>query len=65
MFTSAGALTAVLADSLDLTPANMLKATMVVRNAAWSEFLFSPERFSLLSFNATPHLDEPALLTYR
>jgi hypothetical protein len=35
------------------------------RNCSYSEFLFSGERFTLSAFNAFPHLDDPALLTYR
>ncbi|MFN7927009.1 MAG: histidine phosphatase family protein [Blastocatellia bacterium] len=36
-----------------------------VRNAALNEFVFSKDRFSLDSFNAIPHLDDPQFHTYR
>jgi len=36
-----------------------------VRNPAVSEFVFSGERFSLASFNETPHLSDAALVTVR
>jgi hypothetical protein len=36
-----------------------------VRNSSVSEFLFSGERFSLASFNETPHLADAALVTVR
>lgn len=36
-----------------------------IRNGALNEFVFSKDRLSLDSFNAIPHLDDPALHTYR
>jgi len=36
----------------------------VVRNAAGTEFLFSRGRFSLVTFNALPHLTDSHLLTF-
>jgi hypothetical protein len=36
-----------------------------VRNCSLTEFVFSGERISLDSFNAIPHLDDPALRTFR
>jgi len=36
-----------------------------VRNSSVSEFMFSGERFSLASFNETPHLSDAALVTVR
>ena len=46
-------------------PGLTLELAWMVRNAAWSEFVFSGDRFTLSTFNAFPHLDEPRLLTYR
>ena len=37
----------------------------MARNCSFSEFLFSDDRFTLSSFNASPHLDDESLLTYR
>jgi broad specificity phosphatase PhoE len=36
-----------------------------IRNCALNEFVFSKGRFTLDSFNAVPHLDDPKLHTYR
>ncbi len=36
-----------------------------LRNASLTEFVFTPDRFTLDSFNAVPHLADPALWTYR
>jgi hypothetical protein len=35
------------------------------RNASFTTFLASRERFTLSAFNAHPHLEGDALLTYR
>jgi hypothetical protein len=37
----------------------------MAQNSSFNEFLFSRERFTLSSFNAVPHLDDPAIQTYR
>ena len=37
----------------------------MVRNSSWSEFLLSPKRFSLSSFNTHGHITEPSHVTYR
>jgi hypothetical protein len=50
--------------ALDLTPAKVFDLVWMKRNAALSEYVFSGERFSLSTFNSTPHL-EGSLLTYR
>jgi hypothetical protein len=42
-----------------------LELSWLVRNTACSEFLFSGDRFSLWSFNTTPHLSDAAMITYR
>ena len=51
--------------SLGLSHRTTLQLAWMVRNAAFSEFLFSGERFTLSRFNAFPHLDDPGHLTYR
>jgi len=63
-FTSAGPLAAALGRALDLEDEKTLELSWVIRNAACSEFLFSPRRFSLVTFNAVPHLKDPDLLTF-
>jgi hypothetical protein len=52
-------------EALDLAPQKTLEVSWTSRNASYTEFLFSGERFSLSSFNNHPHLEEPELLTYR
>ena len=64
-FTSAGPISAALQLATGATDEVTLGACMRVRNAALSEFLFSGERFSLVSFNETPWLRDEALLTLR
>jgi hypothetical protein len=39
--------------------------TWMSRNASFSVFLSSGDRFTLSSFNAHPHLEDERLLTYR
>lgn len=36
-----------------------------LRNASLTEFVFTRDRFTLDSFNAVPHLEDPALWTHR
>lgn len=65
VFTSGGVIAATVRLALDLSPQKTLEASWTSRNASYTEFLFSPERFSLASFNNHPHLEDPELLTYR
>jgi broad specificity phosphatase PhoE len=65
VFTSAGPMAATARAALGLGYQATLDLTWSPRNAAVSEFLFTPGRFSLSSFNTTPHLAEPRLITYR
>jgi broad specificity phosphatase PhoE len=65
IFTSAGAIGAATRRALHLSAADTLQVTWMSRNASFSEFLASGERFTLSSFNAHPHLDGDGLLTYR
>jgi broad specificity phosphatase PhoE len=65
VFTSGGPTAATARLALQLTYAATLELTWSPRNASYSEFLFSQDRFSLSTFNETPHLADPALLTYR
>jgi broad specificity phosphatase PhoE len=65
-FTSAGAIGAAMGAALPgIASQQMLELGWVVRNASWTELLFSGGRVTLSVFNATPHLDEPRLVTYR
>ena len=65
IFSSGGPVGVSMQRALELSPENTLKVAWMARNCSYTEFLFSGERFTLSSFNAYPHLDDPALLTYR
>jgi broad specificity phosphatase PhoE len=65
VFTSGGPIAATARIALDLTAQKTLELSWTSRNASYSEFLFSGDRFSLASFNAYPHLATPELLTWR
>ena len=65
VFTSGGPTAVTARMALQLSYAATLELTWGPRNASVSEFLFTPDRFSLSTFNTAPHLTEPALLTYR
>jgi broad specificity phosphatase PhoE len=64
-FTSGGPIAVAMQRALHLSPQDTLRVMWMSRNCSYSEFLFSGDRFTLSAFNAFPHLDDPALLTYR
>jgi broad specificity phosphatase PhoE len=63
--TSAGVIGAAVRRALHLSPEDTLQVTWMSRNASFTSFLASGERFTLSAFNAHPHLDGDGLLTYR
>ncbi len=65
VFTSGGPTAATARLALSLGYESTLELTWSPKNASFSEFLFTADRFSLHTFNATPHLDDPQLITYR
>ena len=65
IFTSAGPIGAAMRRALHLSAEATLQLTWMSRNASFSSFLASGERFTLSTFNAHPHLDGDGLLTYR
>jgi len=65
VFTSGGVIAATVRIALDLSPQRTLELSWTARNASYTEFLVSGERFSLSSFNNHPHLEDQELLTYR
>src|SRR5208282_2957700 len=65
VFTSAGTIAGAMRRALHLSAEDTLRLTWMSRNASFSEFLASGERFTLSTFNAHPHLDGDGLLTYR
>lgn len=65
VFTSGGPIAVAMRRALHLSHADTLQMTWMSRNASFSEFLSSADRFTLSIFNATPHLDNESLVTYR
>ena len=65
IFTSAGPIGAAMRRALHLSAEDALQLTWMSRNASFTGFLASGERFTLSTFNAHPHLDGDGLLTYR
>ncbi len=65
VFTSGGPIGVSMQRALDLSQENTIRTAWMARNCSLTEYLFSGERFTLSTFNAFPHLDEPSLLTYR
>jgi broad specificity phosphatase PhoE len=65
VFCSAGLIGVAMRRALHLSSQDTLRATWMVRNSSFSEFLFSGDRFTLSTFNSFPHLDDLSLLTYR
>jgi broad specificity phosphatase PhoE len=65
IFSSGGPIGVTVQRALELAPQMTLKIAWMARNCSFTEFLFSGERFTLSGFNAFPHLDDPAVLTYR
>lgn len=64
-FTSGGPIAATMGYALNLNPVQTIEFVWLSRNASYSQFLFSGERFSVHAFNAIPHLDDLSLFTYR
>ena len=64
-FTSGGPIGVAVQIALDAPDRTGLEVNWRVRNCSLTEFVFSGERLSLDSFNAIPHLDDPALRTFR
>jgi broad specificity phosphatase PhoE len=62
-FTSAGPVASAVQLALQADDDTTLSLAFRVRNSSVSEFVFSGERFSLASFNETPHLPDAALVT--
>jgi broad specificity phosphatase PhoE len=65
VFTSGGPIGACVQLALQAPPAMAVHLNWRVKNGSLTEFLFAPGRLSLDSFNATPHLDSPELLSFR
>ena len=58
-FTSGGTISAITAECLGLTSEKKVAdLNFSIRNTAWTTFLFSAEKFNLLTFNELPHLEK-------
>jgi broad specificity phosphatase PhoE len=64
-FTSGGFIGNVSRRALAAPDRTALELAWRLRNASLTEFVFTQDRFTLDSFNAVPHLADPALWTHR
>ncbi|HMF89799.1 MAG TPA: histidine phosphatase family protein [Candidatus Angelobacter sp.] len=65
VFSSGGPIGVAMQKALDLSTEATLRSAWMVPNCAYSEFLFSGDRFTLRSYNSHPHLIDPDFFTYR
>jgi broad specificity phosphatase PhoE len=65
VFASGGVIGTVTAIALGAPDSTAVAVNWRVKNCSMSEFTFSNSRLSLDSFNGIPHLDDPALVTFR
>ena len=65
LFTSGGPVGVAVERALNTPERSTLQLAWMVQNGAYSEFLFSADRFTLSRYNVVDHLDDPALITYR
>lgn len=68
VFTSGGAISAVMQMALSLTDEETIRLSWQIQNTSLSVFKYSGKDFSLSSFNSLAHLQvlrDPTLLTYR
>ncbi|MEO1257529.1 MAG: histidine phosphatase family protein [Bacteroidota bacterium] len=64
IFTSGGTISSITAEALNIQDEKKVAAmNFSVRNTSFTTFLFSKNKFNLLSFNELPHLDEE-LITF-
>ena len=64
-FTSGGPIGVAVQTAVKAPDRTGLEINWRVRNCSLTEFVFSGERLSLDAFNSIPHLDDPALRTFR
>jgi len=65
VFSSGGPIGVAMQKALGLSTEATLRSAWMVPNCAYSEFLFSGDRFTLRSYNSYPHLIDPDFFTYR
>lgn len=64
---SGGPIAAIVAAALNAPPAAAVDLNLRIRNSSLTEFVATPRRHHLVSYNAVPHLDanpDPTLVTY-
>lgn len=64
VFASGGTVGAITGAALELADGKALEINYLVRNCAVNEYIISPRRFALSSFNNTAHLPDKRLHTY-
>lgn len=57
LVSSGGPIATAVGQVLGLAPAATIELNMRIRNSAITEFVFTPKRHALLTFNTLPHLD--------
>jgi broad specificity phosphatase PhoE len=62
-FTSAGAVAAAIGNVLGVSDEKVLELSWSLHNGSTSEIAFSDAGWGMRTFNATPHLRDPKLLT--
>mgnify|MGYP002623111446 CR=1 FL=1 len=65
IFSSGGVVGCALQHALSVTDKAPLELSWRIRNGSLTDFVFTPDRFTLDAFNMIPHLTDPALWTYR
>jgi broad specificity phosphatase PhoE len=65
VFTSGGVIGLTVQTALQAPESKALEINWRVRNCSLTEFTFSRDRLAFDTFNSLPHLDDPALITYR
>jgi len=56
VFTSGGTKSSIIGDSLTISEEKIAELNLVIKNASFSQLLFSKNRLNVLSLNETPHL---------
>lgn len=59
LVSSGGPISTAVGEVLGVPPAGVVELNLRLRNSALSEFVMTPKRHALLSFNTLPHLDHP------
>lgn len=65
VFTSGGPISIAVQLATRAPESTAIELNWRIRNCSLTEIVFSKDRFTLDSFNSIPHLEDPALWTYR